>query len=101
MSSYGNRHRHRNPHCANTRPSCGPSTYRRDRAHRAAHGGLVQTGLSPEKIAERIGHLSLAPVHAALAYYHANRAEIEADIAAAEAEADRLEREHSVWRGRS
>jgi len=26
----------------------------------------------PEEIAERIGHLSLAQVYAALAYYHAN-----------------------------
>jgi hypothetical protein len=36
----------------------------------------------------------LAQVHAALAYYHANQDEIEADIAAEEAEADRLEQEH-------
>ena len=35
---------------------------------------------------------------AALAYYHANRDEIDADIAAEEAEADRLEREHGLSR---
>jgi hypothetical protein len=56
--------------------------------------GWYKLGLSPEEISDRIGHLSLAQVHAALAYYHANREEIEADIASEEAEAERLEREH-------
>ena len=51
-------------------------------------------GLSPEEIAERIGHLDLAQVHAALAYFHANREEIDAALEAAEREADALEREH-------
>jgi len=32
-------------------------------------------GLIPEEIARKFGHLSLAQVHAALAYYHANQAE--------------------------
>ena len=53
-------------------------------------------GLTPEEIADRIGHLSLAQVHAALAYYHANREEIETALAAEEAEADQLEKEHTV-----
>ncbi len=39
-------------------------------------------------------HLSFAQVHAALAYYHANREAIEADIAVEEAEYERLEQEH-------
>jgi uncharacterized protein (DUF433 family) len=56
--------------------------------------GWYRLGLSPEEIAERIGHISLAQVHAALAYYHANREEIEADIQAEEAEADAIERAH-------
>ncbi|MBC8509335.1 MAG: DUF433 domain-containing protein [Anaerolineales bacterium] len=56
--------------------------------------GWYKLGLYPEEIADRIEHLSLAQVHAALAYYHANRTEIEADIADEEAEADRLERAH-------
>ena len=43
-----------------------------------------------------IGHLSPAQVYAALTYYHANREEIEADIAAEEVEAERLEREGSL-----
>ncbi|MBU4224527.1 MAG: DUF433 domain-containing protein [Chloroflexi bacterium] len=56
--------------------------------------GWYKLGLNPEEIADRIGHLSLAQVHAALTYYHANRAEIEADIAAEEAKGDRIEKEH-------
>ena len=56
-------------------------------------------GLSPEEIADRIGHLTLAQVHAALAYYHANRTEIEADILAEEQEADRIEKEHYLTGG--
>ena len=47
--------------------------------------------LSAEEIADRIGHLTLTQVYAALTYYHANRDEIDADIAAEEAEADRIE----------
>ena len=38
-------------------------------------------GMTPEEIALEYPHLSLAHVHAALAYYHVNRDEIEADIA--------------------
>ncbi len=49
-------------------------------------------GLSPEEIAARIGHLTLAQVYAALAYYHSNREEIESDWLVDEDEADRLER---------
>ncbi len=56
--------------------------------------GWYKLGLNPEEIADRIGHLSLAQVHAALAYYYANREAIEADLAAEEEEAQRLEREH-------
>ena len=55
--------------------------------------GWYKLGLSPEEIADEFGHLSLAQVYAALAYYHANRDEIEADLAAEETEAERLEQE--------
>lgn len=47
-------------------------------------------GRSAEEIADQYGHLSLAQVYAALAYYHANREEIEAQLAEDEAEYDRL-----------
>jgi uncharacterized protein (DUF433 family) len=42
-------------------------------------------GLTPEEIAAKIEHLTLAQIHAALAYYHANREEIDSDIAKEEA----------------
>ena len=51
-------------------------------------------GLSPEEIAEEFGQLSLAQIHAALAYYHANREEIESAIAADADEADRIAQQH-------
>ena len=57
--------------------------------------GWYKLGLSPEEIAERVGHLSLAQVHAALAYYHANKDEIEAEAARDEAEAAEIERTQS------
>jgi uncharacterized protein (DUF433 family) len=50
-------------------------------------------GLTAEEIATQYGHLSLAQVHAALAYYHANPEEIEADLAEEEAFAERVDRE--------
>ena len=56
--------------------------------------GWYKLGLSPEEIADRIGHLTLAQVHGALTYYHANQEEIEADIRADEEDADRLEKEY-------
>ena len=51
-------------------------------------------GLMPEEIAARIGHLTEAQVYAALAFYHANRDAIEADIAEEEEAYERLMREH-------
>ena len=54
--------------------------------------GWYKLGLTPEEISDRIGHLDLAQVHAALAYYHANRTLMEADLAAEEADDDEAER---------
>ena len=48
-------------------------------------------GYAPEEIADQYPHLTLAQVFTALAYYHANREEIEADLEAERLEADRLE----------
>lgn len=53
-------------------------------------------GWTPEEIAAQYEHLSLAQVHAALAYYHANTEEIEAEIAAENAFADPLDREFTT-----
>ena len=48
-------------------------------------------GYTPEEIAHEIGHITLAQVFAALAYYHANREEIEADLATEKDVAEQLE----------
>jgi uncharacterized protein (DUF433 family) len=53
-----------------------------------------KVGLSPEEIAHEIGHITLAQVFAALAYYHANREEIEADLANEKNVAERFEAGH-------
>lgn len=55
--------------------------------------GWHQLGRSPEEIVDTYGHLTLAQVHAALAYYYANQEELDAAFAADEAEGDRVERE--------
>jgi uncharacterized protein (DUF433 family) len=56
--------------------------------------GWYKLGYSPEEIASNYGHLSLAQVHAALAYYHANRDEIEAAFDAENVEYERLMKLH-------
>ena len=58
--------------------------------------GWYKQGLTPEEITTEVPHLSLAQVYAALTYYHANREEIEADIAAEDAEAKQLEAQHAL-----
>ena len=51
-------------------------------------------GLLPEEIVRKIGHLSLAQVHAALAHYYANQAEIDSDLQTEEQNTEALERLH-------
>jgi uncharacterized protein (DUF433 family) len=52
-------------------------------------------GQVPEEIVQTFGgHLSLAQVHAALAYYYANQEEIDVDLASEERETEVLERQH-------
>lgn len=55
-----------------------------------------QLGLSPEEIAGEVRQLSLAQVYAALAHYHANREDMDADIAATDAEAEQIEAAHQA-----
>src|SRR6185503_20337484 len=43
---------------------------------------MYKLGNSAEDIADQYPHIILAQVYAALAYYHANQEEIEADLAA-------------------
>lgn len=47
--------------------------------------GWYTLGCTPEEIVRKIPHLTLAQVHAALAYYYVNRTEIEHDLASDEA----------------
>jgi uncharacterized protein (DUF433 family) len=54
--------------------------------------GWYRLGLNAEEIADRIGSVTVGQVYAALAYYHANRDEIDADIAAEETLTEALER---------
>lgn len=51
---------------------------------------LYKQGQSAEEIAQTYPHLSLSQVYAALAYYHANRAEIESALATADTLYDEL-----------
>ena len=48
-------------------------------------------GMSPQQIIDERTHLNLAQVYAALAYYYANKKQIDGEIAAENAEWERLE----------
>jgi uncharacterized protein (DUF433 family) len=60
--------------------------------------GWYKQGLTPEEIITEVPHLSLAQVYAALTYYHANREEIEVDMATEAAEAQHLEMQQAPQR---
>jgi uncharacterized protein (DUF433 family) len=51
-------------------------------------------GLIPEEIVRKFGHLLLAQVHPALAYYHANQGEIDANLESEVREIEALEEQH-------
>ncbi len=53
-------------------------------------------GYTAEEIADDHKRLTLAQVYAALAYYHANRAEVEAELAEEEREATELAQMYTV-----
>ncbi len=55
-------------------------------------------GYTPEEIARKIDHLSLAQIHAAIAYYYANSEAIESDIAEEDEAYQTLMREHYAGR---
>jgi uncharacterized protein (DUF433 family) len=56
---------------------------------------LYKRGETAEEIAENFPQLNLSQVYAALAYYHANRAEIEQELADEQVEFDRLKSQHT------
>lgn len=54
---------------------------------------LHNLGHSPEDIVRKYEHLTIAGVHAALAYYFANKQEIDGEVASDETDAAGVERE--------
>jgi uncharacterized protein (DUF433 family) len=77
--------------------TCDPGI-KRGSPHLSGSGVLVrsvvrwhQTGLMPEEIVAKYGSLRLEQVHAALAYYYANRAEVDAEIRRVDKEAAGIE----------
>ena len=54
---------------------------------------LHNLGHSPEEIVRKYEHLTIAGVHAALAYYYANKQEVDTEIAADETDAESIEKE--------
>lgn len=74
-----------------TRGVCG-GRIRIDGTRITVHRLVVQykQGQSPEEIASTYPHLTLGQIYTALAYYHANRDQIEAELAEDDAEYDRL-----------
>jgi uncharacterized protein (DUF433 family) len=57
---------------------------------------LYKQGDNAEDIADQYPHLTMAQVYTALAHYHANREEIEADLAAEKQEAGTLADEYKT-----
>lgn len=56
----------------------------------------TNAGMSPEDIIEQKPHLTLAQIYGALAYYYANKEQIDAEIAQENAEYKRLEAEYTM-----
>ena len=54
---------------------------------------LYKQGQSPEEVIQTYPHLSLAQVYSALAYYHANRAEVEEELATTDGQYEELKRQ--------
>jgi len=55
---------------------------------------LYKQGQGPEEITQTYPQLSLAQIYAALAYYHANRTEVESELGDADAQYDDLKRQN-------
>ena len=75
----------RNPHVRGGRPMVAGTGVTVMRI-----AGWALQGLTPEEIAREVPNLTLAQVHAALAYYYANRMEIDAALAHEAADYERL-----------
>jgi uncharacterized protein (DUF433 family) len=55
---------------------------------------LYQQGQSAEEITQTYPQLSLGQIYAAFAYYHANRDEVDAELAADDAQYEELKRQN-------
>ncbi len=77
-----------NPQIRNGRPCIADTGIT---VHRVAL--LHNLGHSPEDIVRKYEHLTIAGVHAALAYYYSNRQEVDAEIVADETDAELIEKE--------
>jgi len=55
---------------------------------------LYNQGNNAEEIARRLNHLTITQIYAALTYYHANRDEIDEDIAAEQIAYQELAKQH-------
>lgn len=84
-----------NPEVRRGRPCVAGTT---TTVHRVAV--WYKMGESPEEISRKYPHLPIAGVYAALAYYHANQAHMEAEIAADRAEEERIEADWYAQRER-
>ncbi len=56
--------------------------------------GLYNQGNNAEEIARRLNHLTITQIYAALTYYHANREEIDKDIAEEQTAYEQLAKQH-------
>ena len=57
---------------------------------------LYKQGQSAEDIGQTYPHLSLGQIYAALAYYHANRDEVDLALAVADSQYDELRRQEAA-----
>jgi uncharacterized protein (DUF433 family) len=56
--------------------------------------GLYNQGNNAEEIARRLNHLTITQIYGALTYYHANRDQIDEDIAAEKTAYEQLAKQH-------
>ncbi|MBO3464304.1 DUF433 domain-containing protein [Aetokthonos hydrillicola Thurmond2011] len=56
--------------------------------------GLYNQGYSAEEIARKLNHLTITQVYAALTHYHANREQIDEDIAAEQEAYEQLAKQY-------
>src|SRR3954463_7919034 len=71
-------------HIVATQDTCGGKPRIGGRRIQVKHGAIMaeRQGMRPSDIVSEFPHLTLAGVHAALAYYHDHREELNAEIAA-------------------